>query len=504
MPKALVNSLLDTRPQMARSRRPDPKVLWRSRVHPAVGSVKTWLVKLTPARRFQVASLVVLLLGMLATGWWMNHQIEAAEEQESLRVNALYISNVVSPLLQPIGGSATLSSRNVAILNTDVSTMLHRDNILGLVVVAKDGRIIYSSRPEQIGQRVAVEGELADALTGQTTWEVPNAAELKAEGWPARPENARELYCPVRDVRTGIILAVAEVYKDAALLLQDIASAQQQTWAVVGGASLLIYVLLFGFIEQISNVVVQQQGKLRRQVTQLSDLLAQNEELRSRARQATHRVAALHERALRAVGADLHDGPAQYLGNALLRLDVIAAYHEKSPADDMAEHLDAMKYSLTQAMEEVRALASGLAVPYLETMSLREVVMAAVTEHERSSNTLVRVEFGEMPAITNLSIRLTLYRILQEGLSNAYRHGGGIDERVTVALNGDQLSVEITDAGPGLDPDTSLAPGKRMGLRGMRDRVESLGGEFEIMSRNGRGTQIHITLPLLDIDDNRG
>jgi signal transduction histidine kinase len=132
------------------------------------------------------------------------------------------------------------------------------------------------------------------------------------------------------------------------------------------------------------------------------------------------------------------------------------------------------------------------------------MVTAAVTEHERSCDTLVQVEFGDLPAITSLSIRLTLYRILQEGLSNAYHHGGGIDERVFVALKGDQLSVQIADAGPGLNPDTSLAPSKRMGLRGMRDRVESLGGEFEIMSRNGRGTQIYITLPLLDIDDNRG
>jgi len=84
MPKALVSAPLDARPQVARSRRLDPKVLWRNRAHPVVGSVKTWFAKLTPARRFQVASLVVLLMGMLATGWWMDHQIETAEERKAM------------------------------------------------------------------------------------------------------------------------------------------------------------------------------------------------------------------------------------------------------------------------------------------------------------------------------------------------------------------------------------------------------------------------------------
>jgi signal transduction histidine kinase len=85
-----------------------------------------------------------------------------------------------------------------------------------------------------------------------------------------------------------------------------------------------MYLLLAGFIQQASDTIARQELSLRTQVAQLTDLLEQNAELHERVRRAATRTTALNERVLRRISAELHDGPAQELGLALLRLDHIS------------------------------------------------------------------------------------------------------------------------------------------------------------------------------------
>jgi signal transduction histidine kinase len=470
------------------------------------GTAVERLRHLSPARQFQVASLFVVVLGMLGTGWWMNHEVELAEDQESLRLNTLYVSNFVSPLIQNVNGSVTIPPRSVAYLNSNVKTMLSHDGVVGLYLWARNGKkdlVLYCSEPDQIGKIQMPDAGVIKAFSGNATWATVSESQVQHELGLTAPRDVRGFYTPVRDQQTNRILAVAEVYKDARPTLDDIAVAQQHTWLVAGGAALLIYAFLFGFIESISNTIVRQQARLRQQVARLGELLAQNEDLRDRARGAAHRVATLHERALREVGSDLHDGPAQYLGVALLRLDVVAAYHERHPDSQRDEHLAAVKFALTQAMEEVRTIAAGLLMPHLEAMTLPEVVAQAVADHERTSHTRVQVVTTALPEQVTASIKTTLYRILQEGLNNAFRHGGGIDEQVTMAADNGMLTIQIADSGPGFEARPASGSGEHMGIPSMRDRVESLGGRFGIVSGRGKGTQIQIALPLLASEDQR-
>jgi len=86
-------------------------------------------------------------------------------------------------------------------------------------------------------------------------------------------------------------------------------------------------------------------------------------------------------------------------------------------------------------------------------------------------------------------------RVLQESLANGFRHGGAAQQRVELTRSDAQLVVEVTDSGKGFDPQAVAADG-HLGLAGMRERVEILGGTFSVQSAPGHGTLIRAALPL--------
>lgn len=500
------------------------EALWRSAVARRLTSASTRAWPLSPVRRFQLASLLVLLVGMLGSGWWLNTQIEQRVLEQTVNLNAAFIESFVAPLLQhstSLGhsdGTDVLTPLEVASLDSIFHSPLLDSRILGVCLWAKDGRVLYSSRPAQIGQTLAPGPELAAAFDGRASWEMDDQQEQDAAdrallySQASQPPRAQlGVYTPVRQSSAGPIITVAEFFLAADPLQRTIATAQQQTWMIVGGVAFVTYLLLAGFIRRTSDTVVRQQAELASRVAGLRDLLAQNDELRARMRQASRRAVTLQEQVLRSLSADLHDGPAQYLGLAFLHLDRIAARdddHPERPMDGHLErpvdgHLEAVQSALGQVMKEIRAIAAGLGMPQLDTMTLDEVVAQVVRAHERSYSTRVSVETHALPEHADLSSKTTLYRVIQEGLANAYHHGRGIDERVAVWADADALHAEITDGGPGFDVGLTADASEHMGLSGMRARVESLGGTFSVQSSVGMGTQVRIQLPLSDSTDSR-
>jgi len=123
-------------------------------------------------------------------------------------------------------------------------------------------------------------------------------------------------------------------------------------------------------------------------------------------------------------------------------------------------------------------------------------VNRVTNDHERRTGTHVARETCELPEQASLPIKITLYRLIQEALSNAYHHAAGVGQHVGVCLDGGALRVEVRDGGPGLGAPPAGDTEEHLGLVGMRERVESMGGTFEIDSRPGRGTCIRARLPL--------
>jgi len=259
----------------------------------------------------------------------------------------------------------------------------------------------------------------------------------------------------------------------------------------------VIYLLLAGFVRGASDTIDAQQRELSVQIVQLRDLLAQNRTLSERVRRAAARVSTRHENLLRRVGADLHDGPAQDLGLALLQIDTVLGYYEDQPgAEAQRQKLERLQGVLQHTLQEMRSIASELSLPQLNTLSLPETFERVVQAHERRADSLVTLDLDNLPEVASLPVKIAVYRIVQEALHNAERYGGGADLLVQATASGDRLCFRISDNGPGFDPRVELSKTGHMGLVGMNERAESLGGQLQLITAPGEGTRIEVELPL--------
>jgi signal transduction histidine kinase len=204
----------------------------------------------------------------------------------------------------------------------------------------------------------------------------------------------------------------------------------------------------------------------------------------------------LNEQALRRISADLHDGPGQALALALLRLDALQA-----PCDDNGvcarkrDDFATVHGAVRDALTDLRAISAGLRLPELSTLSVAQVATRAIHDHERRSGISVSQDLQRLPELAPLPIKIALLRTLQEALSNATRHGGGADVAVTLSRESDGLRLIVADHGPGFNPDAAARSG-RLGLAGMRERAELLGGSFQVDSAPGAGTTVRVWWPL--------
>ncbi|MBP8002136.1 MAG: sensor histidine kinase [Chloroflexi bacterium] len=449
--------------------------------------------KLTLAQQFKLLSLLILLGGMLIVGGWVGRQIEEGVTNRTASITALYVDSFISPLLQPLAQQGELSPTDIQELDRLLNDTPLGQQIVSFKIWLPNGTIIYSTNPTLIGQQFSVGDSLSRALQGEVTATINSLEEEEQASERAMYPQLIEIYAPVRAQRSGEIIASSEFYQLPNELIAEIRWAELRSGVVVGLCTLLMYLILVGIVNHISHILLVQQEALQTKV-------AQNAGLRDRIRQAGGRATTLNERYLRRISADLHDGPAQDLALALLRSATVTEDLEQYlPEGALREQTVAAWHSVQAALEsslgELRTITAGLRLPEIEDVSGTDVVRRALRDFERKTGCHVAAAVDEIPPDLPLPVKLTLYRILQEALSNGYRHAGGKGQRVMVQVEGDELRVEIVDEGPGFNPETIFREGK-LGLATMHERAELLGGCFNIDSAPGRGTRIWSYLPL--------
>ena len=230
--------------------------------------------------------------------------------------------------------------------------------------------------------------------------------------------------------------------------------------------------------------------------------------MRDNLERAMAQILATDERMLGRMGLDIHDGPTQQLSVALLEVqlleaDIADAADQGLPTpDSLRPALGRIYETVGGALHEMRELIGHLRPAQFEDRTLKDILGDALVAFEARADCEVESEFdGEFP-VNGVSItqRITFYRILQETLSNAHRHGQA--QRVRVLLSEDErgTALEVRDDGRGFDPEAvqRRKPGMplaRFGLHGMRDRAQILGGTFEAVSTPGEGATIRVFLP---------
>lgn len=199
----------------------------------------------------------------------------------------------------------------------------------------------------------------------------------------------------------------------------------------------------------------------------------------------------------RRIAHELHDETGQSLTALVLGLRAIA---------DMAVTPEVLSATLrlrdiaADTMEEVGRLARGLHPAVLDDMGLEAAARRYVGDHSRSFGTAVEFVAGDLdsPRLAPL-VAATMYRILQETLTNVARHAHA--RKVVVELERDESALELVvrDDGVGFEPIRIQNEGEGLGLRGMRERVTLMGGSIQIQSRPGKGTLIRVHLPVTSL-----
>jgi signal transduction histidine kinase len=449
--------------------------------------------------QFLLFSLIILLAGMVSIGLWIQREIKEAVTHRTAEVTALYVNSFVSPQLQTLAANSPLSPANVEAFDLMLTETALGSDIVAFKLWAGDGTVLYSPNGALIGQRFDPHAELEQAFAGRIVAELSDLSKpdnvYERQLW----DSLIETYAPVRVDNSQQVVAVAEFYQNPSHLLGEIRSARIRSWLFVGAATLVMYALLVERVRRVGNIIVAQRDELEGNVTRLRDLLSQNQRLHDRMQVAAGRTTALNERYLHRISADLHDGPAQNVSLALLRMEGLseALRNEHLGVDrsDGLEDLGTIRSSLDLALTDLRSIASGLRLPEIEDLTPTETALRVLKDFNRATGKEVDFQHGNVPTKAPLPLKITIYRVLQEALTNSFKHANNATQTVSMTSGGDDLNLEIIDDGPGFDPQSYPGEGA-LGLIGMRERVELLGGRFEVTNRAPAGTRIRVCLPL--------
>jgi signal transduction histidine kinase len=199
---------------------------------------------------------------------------------------------------------------------------------------------------------------------------------------------------------------------------------------------------------------------------------------------------------------DLHDGPVQDIFAALSQLSSLRAQMSAGGSASQAAVLSLAIALLESSLREIRGLLSTLRGPVLAEHGLPELLTEPAVEHEALTGTAIRLDLGTTPRVP-LRVKIGLYRILQEALSNVRRHAEVATASVRLRTRNRRIVLEICDEGRGFAPPPLTGPeaterAEHIGLRGMRERAVLLHGSLKILSRPGRGTRVRVEIPVDD------
>lgn len=224
---------------------------------------------------------------------------------------------------------------------------------------------------------------------------------------------------------------------------------------------------------------------------------------------ATRRIIAVTEEELSRIVLDIHDGPVQNLFAALslisrLQNEISKLSFEELQGGvvDLIPIVNQVEQQIEMTLHDIRYFVGAMRSPEFHRRTFKSIVEGLIFQHEQWSGQTVELD---MPLITSddlpVHIKIALYRILQEALSNAYRHADTDKQWVKIWTDDEFLCMVVYDEGRGFEPPPLDGPQAtehvaHIGLRGMRDRVALLDGEFQLWSSPGEGTRIEVKVPI--------
>ncbi|MCL6548398.1 MAG: sensor histidine kinase [Alicyclobacillus sp.] len=204
-----------------------------------------------------------------------------------------------------------------------------------------------------------------------------------------------------------------------------------------------------------------------------------------------NRVVGFLEEERKRLARDVHDGPAQSLTNAAMRIEIVRKLLEADRTQDAVSELERLQGMLRRAVSETRRLVFDLRPSFLEHGVERAISLYAERFAE-AFGIAVRVSGGWAGRRLSQAAEITVFRVLQEALNNVHQHAQATRVDVRLSTAGDRCVLEIEDDGQGFEMGET--PGT-FGLHGMQERTALVGGRVSISSSPGHGTRVVCEVP---------
>lgn len=439
-------------------------------------------------RRFLIAAALSVGMSMLALGYWVERQIRSGWLQGMAETGAVYLEAILSPYLQGLVTSTELAEpQREAIAALLADTRLSRRVSL-IKVWSRDGNLIFSTG--RFDPREKLPPALLNRVRdGNVSVEI--GVDDKGHHGPVH-KSLLEIYAPMYRSGTREVIAIGEFYEFSRALENEIVRVKYATWLLIMFVALIIGVLLFVTVKRASRIIKAQQALLETNLARAAALAKRNNLLRRTADRARLRATLLNENYLAHIGADLHDGPIQMLALMMLKLPDRPAM-EQGPFSAQRDELEQL---IQKTLAELRNLSAGLVLPELRDLSLEATIRLAITRHEQQTATLVRADLGPLPDAVSEAVKVCAYRIIQEALTNAYKHAGGAGQFVQVNVEDRKVTIAISNGGGTPVLRSALSQTPSLGLRGMEARVHALRGTLSVVRGAGNSTEVIAAIPI--------
>ena len=211
-----------------------------------------------------------------------------------------------------------------------------------------------------------------------------------------------------------------------------------------------------------------------------------------------HRVISAQEDERKRIARELHDETSQGLSALMVGMDTIPMALAQDP-DKAAGHLKRTKSIAENLLRNIHRIISDLRPTLLDDLGLVPAMGWYGEQRLEPLGIQVNVEEVGTPLRLPPTVETSFFRIAQEAITNAARHAHATKMKIKLVHEHGVVTLWIRDNGKGFDPDNldlSNSPGLGLGLRGMQERAEILGGTFELQTAPGEGTLITVRVPV--------
>jgi len=208
------------------------------------------------------------------------------------------------------------------------------------------------------------------------------------------------------------------------------------------------------------------------------------------------RVIQTEEAAKQSLVREMHDGPASSLSNFILQAEICQRFFDVNPDRARAE-LNALKSAAASTFNDVKDFIFDLRPMMLDDLGVVPTLRRYVESFQEKNNLPAPITVTGVERRLESHVEVTIFRGVQELLSNALSHAKATQVQVLLDLAQDQVMAVVEDNGSGFNVEEVLnGSPNTIGLSALRERIEMLGGGLDIQSSQGQGTRVEFTIPV--------